>query len=82
VFFLQAPNPSLGPVAAPLIRIAGSIQSLFERLGGSLCRRGHNVWEIRAGFDVLDIIANEADGKAMIAGVDINLCEVIEQSKF
>ena len=48
-FFLQTADGSLSPVSAPLIRIAGSIDRLFERLGGGVRRSSSDVGQVGAG---------------------------------
>src|ERR1700747_2080258 len=60
---LQAADSALGPVPAPLMRVARCIERLFERLRGCVCGCRNNVWQIRASLGVLNIVSDEAQRK-------------------
>ena len=78
-FVLQTADGSLSPVSAPLIRMAGSIDRLFERLGGGVCRSGSDVGQVGAGQRVLNVVPNEGNRDTRVSSIDVETSEAVEQ---
>src|SRR5437899_12047301 len=67
---LQPADPALCPVSAPLMRVAGRVQRLFERLRSRICGYSHDISHIRASLRVLNVVSDEAQRKALMPRFD------------
>src|SRR5437660_9481113 len=80
-FLLQTTDSALCPVSAPLMRVAGRVQRLFERLRSGICGYSHDISHIRASLRVLNVVSDEAQRKALMPRVDVDPGQVIKQRK-
>jgi hypothetical protein len=76
---LQATDPAFSPITAPLTRVAGCVQRLFERLCRRFRRGGENVSQVSASLRILNVVPNEAERKLRVARVEVEARNVIEQ---
>jgi len=76
---LQAADPAFGPIAAPLMRVAGCVHRLLERLRRRVRRRRENVYQVSASLRILNVVPYEAERKLRVASVEVEARNVIEQ---